>query len=173
MCGDFLQLPPVLALGLYSNTFNANMEFAEHRAIDYVWRNTEYSINGPCEFVVSHRQKDLWLASVLQEHRRGEELWGTYSFVHGLLTRHAGSWMPSTTTTECRTKECEERATEIWEQRKAWTTRGEVECGACDTERQIRCRVVLPGNPNPAKHSGEPSTHAPYIHPSNAPKLLQ
>ena len=34
LLGDFLQLPPVRAIGLYSNPFSSDMEFAEQRGME-------------------------------------------------------------------------------------------------------------------------------------------
>ena len=45
-----------------------------------------------------------------------------------------------------------------------------MECDVCEVERSRRCRVVLSTNQNATKHTEKPFTHAPYIHPFNAPK---
>ena len=54
LCGDFLQLPPVRAIGLYSNPFTSDMEFAEQRAMEYVWKNTVDGISKLTELAVAH-----------------------------------------------------------------------------------------------------------------------
>ena len=167
LCGDFLQLPPVRAIGLYSNPFASDMEFAEQRAMDYVWKHTVDGINKVCELAVVHRQKDPWLASVLQEHRNGAETWETYCFVHGLPTKHAGSWLPSTDATICGQAGCMALA-QLWAQLQPWQTRRSQECEICQTERQRRCRVAMPTNHNAMKHTEPSFANAPYIHPFNA-----
>ena len=169
-CGDFLQLPPVKALGLYSNPFTTNMEFVEQRTMNYVWRHTDDSTNGLCELTITHRQKDPWLAHVLREHREGAETWETYCFVHGLPTKHAGSWLPQSEILQCGHASCEELAKKRWQEGTPWHSRGATECDLCETERLRRCRVVLPTNHNANKHKEMPFIHAPYIHPFNAPK---
>ena len=169
-CGDFLQLPPVKALGLYSNPFTTNMEFVEQRTMNYVWRHTDDSTNGLCELTITHRQKDPWLAHVLREHREGAETWETYCFVHGLPTKHAGSWLPQSEILQCGHASCEELAKKRWQEGTPWHSRGAMECDLCETERLRRCRVVLPTNHNANKHKEMPFIHAPYIHPFNAPK---
>ena len=175
LCGDWLQLPPVRALGIYSNPFTADMEFPEQRVMEYFWRRGKNSLNGLIELSVSHRQKDdLWLKDVLQQHRDGAESWEVYCFVHGLPTLHTGTWRPSIDRPECGDPRCVRLSKTHWEELReanlSWEQRQSFECDLCKAERVRRCRVVQEGNSNELKQSEEPFAHAPYIHPFNAPK---
>ena len=58
LAGDFWQLPPVRAIGFYSDPFHTDLEFVEQRAMNYFWRRNEDCIDGLFELVVSQRQKD-------------------------------------------------------------------------------------------------------------------
>ena len=95
LSGDWWQLPPVRQIGLYSNPFKSEMEYAEQLALSFFWRVTDDSVQGTHELMQPNRTKDLWLLEVLRQEREGKESWEVYCFTHGLPTKNVGSWMPS------------------------------------------------------------------------------
>ena len=95
LSGDWWQLPPVRQIGLYSNPFKSEMEYAEQLALSYFWRVTEDSVQGTHELRQPNRTKDPWLQEVLRQEREGRESWEVYCFNHGLPTKNVGSWLPS------------------------------------------------------------------------------
>ena len=96
-----------------------------------------------------------------------------YCFMHGLPTKHAGSWMPTTDNVLCGKAECrglpKKWSKEVLEgSRRSWDARRSEECSICHAERQRRCRVIHRGEAE--KMLQVKFLDAPLIHPYNAPK---
>ena len=173
LSGDWWQLPPVMKIGFYSNPFNSDMHYTEQIAMSFFWRKSTDAVQGLHELTESNRTSDPWLKEVLQQDREGQESWEVYCFTHGLPTKNVGSWMPGKNTPNCGKPACLLLSAEWLKDRKqgmTWQARQSKECQTCQTERLRRCCVLYPGGMNDERHMQSPFTHAPYIHPWNAPK---
>ena len=138
------------------------------------WTKDKDSLNCFNELTLEHRCKDEFLSHVLQGARHGTQDAETYSFLHGLPTRHAGSWLPSEKKVACGKAACL-ALTEKWTaeilagKQHEWYRRRSDECETCATERRRRCRVLGCSDLSPDIDSATFAA-APYIHPFNEPK---
>ena len=106
--------------------------FEEQKIFRMFWAAEEDSIQQTQVLRQSMRDKnDAWQQAVLAADRTGSEPWEMYCFIHGLPTRHAGSWLPKTGTPTCGKKRCEQLPKlwdtlwdrsrgQDWELRKIW-----------------------------------------------------
>ena len=96
-----------------------------------------------------------------------------YCFMHGLPTKHTGSWMPDSNDVLCKQPSCRALPAE-WERallagtHDTWEDRCAQECQVCKDHRLKRCRVLREGNDSIA--ADIKFSDAPLIHPWNAPK---
>ena len=137
------------------------------------WTHEPDALGQLFELTVEHRCKDAWLSVFLKKARHGHMEHELYCYMHGLPTKHTGSWMPSTDDVLCGHDSCRSLATS-WQDGtmggnpRTWQNRCRDECEVCRQHRQKRCRVL-------------PETHetsvldvkfvdAPLIHPWNTPK---
>ena len=128
---------------------------------------------------------------VLRYDRIGAEPWEFYCFIHGLPTRHVGSWLPDEARPTCGEKSCEILQEVTWpkhllENHMSWAEMKAMECAVCQAERQRRCQVLTDSTGlSPGQKKAEASevpqdeektkrfldfAGAPYIHPYNQPK---
>ena len=172
--GDGWQLPPVRAIGFFSNPFRNDLEHVEQKSLAYFWRKSVDSITGMFELTQPMRTSDEWLKCMLAQDRVGQETWETYCFTHGLPTRNVGTWLPGRPQPKCGNQTCAALAAEKWpdlfEQGASWSYRMSLECEACSAERRRRCRVMWAKGLDATTHLREPFAQAPYVHPFNAPK---
>ena len=78
------------------------------------WNKGEGCISETFLLTNSIQTQDPWLQEVLRAHRRGEETWEIYCFMHGLPIRNTGSWLPSTGVPMCGSDRCLKLGTEVW-----------------------------------------------------------
>ena len=105
--GDFWQLPPVLALAIFSNPFLKGHSAEEQKIFYMFWKqNDPDSIQRTFLLTESMRTKDQWLQTVLKSDRYGEESWEIYCFTHGFPTRNPGTWLPDSDTPWCGNPVC-------------------------------------------------------------------
>ena len=181
--GDWWQLPPVQAIGFFSNPFGNGLEMLEQRAMSFLWQRDIDSLNALHELVQPMRTTDAWHTHVLSEDRVGAETWETYCFTHGLPTRHCGSWFPGEPLPRCGLAGCKaleqtwsaEIADLEWEDiaknwHDMWLRHAAQECDVCRIERARRIQVVSEANGNTARVHKPPFAGAPFVHPYNAPK---
>ena len=141
------------------------------------WTREMDSINRFLELTVERRCKDPWLSHVLQGARHGNLDDESYCFLHGLPTRHTGSWDPRLAKTMCGSERCAILPT-LWEAElyagklgnANWRRRRSQECEKCATERKRRCRVLDSSDLSPALEDDARFQDAPYIHANNEPK---
>lgn len=101
----------------------------------------------------------------------------SYCFLHGLPTRHTGSWDPRLGKPTCGIDNCA-RLPQVWKaelyQGKLgdahWHRRRSQECDTCAEERKRRCRVLNSSDLSPALQDDPRFADAPYIHAFNEPK---
>ena len=137
------------------------------------WTKSEDSINCFRELSTERRCKDPWLSHVLHGARHGTQTHEVYCFTHGLPTKNAGSFMPSTGEVLCGNPKCADLAAQWTRQvisaTQNWEARHSQECDVCAMHRARRCRVVGSSDISPDVSSAK-FTDAPFIHPFNAPK---
>ena len=96
-----------------------------------------------------------------------------YCFMHGLPTKHAGSWMPESNDVLCGETQCRALPAE-WERalsagtHETWEQRCAQECHVCKQHRLKRKRVLSGANDSVVANIK--FSDAPLIHPWNAPK---
>jgi len=149
--GDFWQLPPVCSSSLFSNPFLGGYSVEEQRIFKMFWnRNDRDSIKGVYMLTQSMRTKDEWLQCLLEADRYGRESFEMYCFVHGLPTRHTGSWVPHRDGPTCGNQQCEELGNAVWEEQwlrcaatgmythmENWKRRQEAECDICKARNSL------------------------------------
>ena len=101
----------------------------------------------------------------------------SYCFLHGLPTRHTGSWDPHLATPSCGSERCASLPL-LWEAElyngklgdANWRRRRSQECDTCAAERKRRCRVLDSSDLSPILEDDVRFADAPYIHAFNEPK---
>ena len=101
----------------------------------------------------------------------------SYCFLHGLPTKHTGSWQPDLKKNSCDNERCASLPT-LWEAElyngklghANWRRRRAQECDICAQERKRRCRVLNSSDLSPALEDDARFADAPYIHAFNEPK---
>ena len=119
----------------------------------------------------------LRLSHVLQGARHGDLDDESYCFLHGLPTRHTGSWEPRLARPTCGNETCSNLPT-MWESElyegklgdANWRRRRSQECEKCAAERKRRCRVLDSSDLSPNLENDIRFADAPYIHAFNEPK---
>ena len=143
--GDLWQLPPVQASSIFSNPYLRSKSHAEQKIQDMFWKKGKDSIQQTWLLTKSMRTEDPWLQSVLEMARYGNMTWEVYCFIHGLHTRHCGSWLPNEDMPQCGKKDCKDLAQEAWPRMMQhnkpgkWQERTSLECEHCQKERSRRC----------------------------------
>ena len=141
------------------------------------WTREKDSFNKFCELTVERRCKDPWLSYVLKGARHGDLDDESYCFLHGLPTRHTGSWDPHLARTTCGSERCASLPL-LWEAElyngklgdANWRRRRSQECDKCAAERKRRCRVLDSSDLSPILEDDVRFADAPYIHAFNEPK---
>ena len=137
------------------------------------WTRGADSIQEFLELRQENRCQDEWLSLFLKRARHGDMEHELYCFMHGLPTKHAGSWMPNTNEVRCGQKSCQALSNQWFAECKSstprkWSERQEEECQICAKERRLRCRVLH--NIDHSNVLDAKFADAPLIHPWNAPK---
>jgi len=193
MFGDFSQLTPLPPGGPIfappSDTSETGSKQERARGIkDLFWSKEVGALNYFAELVETKRFDDAWYAAVLNECRAGALSDESYAFLHGLPTNNPGSWCPGSHAPSCGDLRCANLAEE-WrglgrgsnasldgpvEGRPRdllpfdqWEEHAKQECGACQTERERRCRLFTPQD---AECQQDVFLEAPYVHQNNEPK---
>ena len=134
------------------------------------WRPGDDSINFLAELTTQKRQDDLWLSEVLEQCRDGKLGYEDYCFLHGLPTKHCGSWLSLRKESACGVQACSELC-QVWEgrarARSAWADQSSMECSVCAAERVRRNRLVDDSDPRLRQ---PPFIDSPFIHQHNEPK---
>ena len=138
------------------------------------------------ELTKEQRCKDPWLSHVLNAARHGSMDHETYCFMHGLPTRHTGTWMPTNDDPDnvlCGQAACK-ALTAQWDsyfapaqtdirpssiRHEFWEERRSQECEMCTEHRRMRCRIMGCSDLSPNINENR-FDDAPYIHQWNAPK---
>ena len=138
------------------------------------------------ELTKEQRCKDPWLSHVLNAARHGSMDHETYCFMHGLPTRHTGTWMPTNDDPDnvlCGQAACK-ALTAQWDsyfapaqtdirpssiRHEFWEERRSQECEMCTEHRRMRCRILGCSDLSPNINENR-FDDAPYIHQWNAPK---
>jgi len=113
--GDYQQLPPVAEKAIFSNPFSKTASFSgpEARILRALWGLDEEKLPSAPEACIvlheQHRAQDQWQRHVLEELRNSSESWETYCFIHGLPTRHVGSWLPQMNLPHCGREHCKDQ----------------------------------------------------------------
>ena len=141
--GDWLQLPPVRAKSIFRNPFLKDCVSVERRILNMFWQMEDVKgiPSSPAllfELTEPLRSRDLWLNYVLSCDRSGAEPWEVYCFMHGLLTRHVGSWLHDHDLPICGNKECQNLQDHTWPKELldlhwSWDEMQEQECEHCET----------------------------------------
>ena len=170
MAGDFWQFTPVQDTAIFSNPFATYTLATTQDMLKSFWTREQDSIQTFLQLTEEIRCKDPWLSYFLKRARHGNMEHELYCFMHGLPTRHCGSWMPDTGLTACKQSSCAD-LTSVWTQelrspdRRTWSERVADECDHCVQERARRCRLW-----NRHIEPGTKFADAPLIHPWNEPK---
>lgn len=101
----------------------------------------------------------------------------SYCFLHGLPTRHTGTWDPRLKKPTCGNENCSFLPS-LWQEElyqgklgdANWRKRRSQECHACAEERKRRCRVLNSSDLSPSLEDDVRFADAPYIHAYNEPK---
>jgi len=158
---------------LFDDPFVKRPLSSTDRMLSMFWTRHPDAVRQLFELTKENRQKDAWLSCFLKGARHGNQGHELYCFMHGLPTKHAGSWMPSTDNA-LRGKAERKALPAKWtrelleESRRSWDARRSEECSICDDHRQRRCRVLYRGEKEKMQHAK--FLDAPLIHPYNAPK---
>ena len=119
----------------------------------------------------------LRLSYVLKGARHGHLDDESYCFLHGLPTRHTGTWNPQLAKPTCGNAVCENLPARWKDELYAgllgdahWRRRRSQECDSCAAERKRRCRVLGSSDLSPTLEEDLRFADAPYIHAFNEPK---
>ena len=137
------------------------------------WTTKPNAVQELLELTREHRCKDPWLSALLLRARHGNMEHELYCFMHGLPTKHTGSWMPDSNDVLCGQRRCRALPAE-WERAlstgtpQTWEQRGAQECHVCKQHRLKRKRVL--SSTDDSVVANIKFSDAPLIHPWNAPK---
>ena len=130
LCWRFWQFKPIHQTPIYDNPFKRHKLSSTELMLEMFWTKEPNSVQELLELTQEHRCKDRWLSALLYRARHGNMDHKLYCFMHGLPTKHTGSWIPDINNVLCGQKNCRElpgtweRALlagtdETWEQRCA------------------------------------------------------
>ena len=145
--GDFWQFRPIQQTPIYDNPFKRRPLSSTESMLQMFWTKEQDSVQELFELTREHRCKDKWLSAFLLQARHGNMQHELYCFMHGLPTKHAGSWMPESNDVLCGQAQCR-ALPDIWERDllartdRTWLQRSALECQVCKEHRLKRCRVV-------------------------------
>ena len=171
--GDFWQFRPINQTALYDDPFRIYKSSNTERMLSMFWTHGPDGLEKLIELTVEHRCKDAWLSLFLKRARHGDMQHELYCYMHGLPTKHTGSWMPTTDDVLCEQASCR-ALPNTWEDEvigdtaRTWQERCRAECEVCRSHRLKRCRVLL-GNLE-TQVLDVKFVDAPLIHPWNMPK---
>ena len=142
------------------------------RILAMFWTRAPDAIQDFFELTEENRCQDKWLSVFLKRARHGNMDYELHCFMHGLPTKHAGSWMPDTDAVQCANASCQGLAV-AWqkevlsEKKRAWEERRSDEWAICQENSLKRCRV----RQSTTEHGvlDAKFADAPLIHPWNAP----
>ena len=144
------------------------------------WTKHKDSLTSLRELTQEQRCKEPWLNHVLKAALHGTMDHETYCFMHGVPTRHTGSWMPTNDDIDnvlCGQASCR-ALTAQWDSyfqsasadtttdsghRVTWEERRSQECDECTKHRRMRCRILGCSDPSPNINEDR-FDDAPYIH---------
>ncbi len=171
--GDFWQYRPVKLTAVFDNPLKTYKLSSTERILEMFWTRGPDSVQEFFELTKENRCQDEWLSYLLRRARHGDMEHELYCFMHGLPTKHTGSWMPHSGKVLCRSAACEALPA-TWGKEllsgspRSWAERCKDECLLCQQERRRRCRVLL--NMEDHETLDVKFADAPLIHPWNAPK---
>ena len=171
--GDLWQFRPIQQTPIYNDPFKGYALSSTQRMLAMFWSDEADAVQELFELTTEHRCKDEWLSFFLKSARHGDMDHELYCFMHGLPTRHAGSWMPKRNNVLCGNATCR-GLTKKWEEevlgsnKRTWQERCTDECALCSTHRLRRCRVLT--TLQDKESLDVKFSDAPLIHPWNAPK---
>ena len=176
--GDLWQLPPVQANSFFNNPYIRTSNHGEQKILEMFWKKGDDSIQSTWLLTKSMRTDDEWLQTVLDMARHGTMSWEVYCFIHGLCTRHCGSWLPNKALPACGQQACADLADGAWSDmlqydrlESNWEERQSLECQRCQKERQRRCWIIQNSTINQKRYIEEPFVDAPYVHPFRQPSF--
>ena len=103
----------MLATAFFFNPFKTGYSFGEQKIFEMFWQKKADSIQRTFVLTQSMRTADPWLKAVLEADRHGAESWEMYCCIHGLPTRHTGSWLPESNEPACDNDECRRLVTDV------------------------------------------------------------
>ena len=154
-CGDVWQVRPVCARAIIDNPFRSHTSSAGEAMLATFWTKGVDSLTGLYELTQEQRCKDKWLSNVLKAARHGTMDHETYCFMHGLPTRHAGSWMPDTNYVLCKNPTCHQLAQE-WD--ADFTEPSPSDRAAPRFRRAWDCLLYTSPSPRDQRGSGMPAS---------------
>ena len=171
--GDMWQFKPVKATAIFNNPLKSYPSAGVQGIMAAFWSKSEDSMHQFRELSTERRCKDPWLSHVLHGARHGTQSHEVYCFMHGVPTKHPGSFLPSTREVICGNSKCDGLAAQ-WTQQvlsatSSWEARRSQECDVCAMHRARRCRDVGTSDMSPDMFSTR-FIDAPFIHALNAPK---
>ena len=173
--GDFWQFKPVQQVSILSNPFKRHDSSSVETVLSMFWTHGPDAVQELFELTKEHRCKDEWLSYFLKRARHGNMEHELYCYVHGLPTKHTGSWMPGRNDVICGKASCR-ALPEKWEREvlaganRTWSERCSDECDICSEHRQRRCRVLYDDDAEESVINTTKFCDAPLIHPWNSPK---
>ena len=167
--GDVFQIPPIPSTTSITIPPQEKKSERALQALHLFWGDDADALNYFAELTIQKRIDDPWYAAVMDECRYGRLSTESYNFLHGLPTRHAGSWNADGTLA-CKTAHCRELP-DAWARMAAeghaWSAMQALECAICTRERDRRNRALEAEDP---RVHLEPFLSAPFIHKNNEPK---
>ena len=176
--GDAWQFGPIASSGaVFDNPLKLGKSSAAQQIATMFWTKEANSFNHFLELTVERRCKDVWLSHVLRGARHGNLDEESFCFLHGLPTKHPGSWDPEKKSIACDNAACK-LLTTSWAKEvylgklgnAHWLRRRSQECDTCAAERKRRCRVLESSDLSPTLQEDPRFAAAPYIHAFNEPK---
>jgi hypothetical protein len=181
MFGDVNQIPPIPSTAALFIPPSGKKTAVAKEVLDIFWSDGPDSLIFFMELTIQKRTPDAWYSSLLDECREGCLTDTQYNFLMGLPTKHTGTWLPNGRTDglgedafllRCYSDSCRDLPRR-WEsaarQGNAWREIQQrwPECGACESERYRRCRLVQEQDKRVLQM---PYLAAPYVHQNNQPK---
>ena len=166
------------ARSFFDNPYVRLTDHGEQKILEMFWKKGENSIQKTWLLTKSMRTDDEWLQVVLGMARYGTMSWEVYCFIHGLPTRHCGSWLPKKDLPACGHQACADLANGAWQDmlphessKPTWSSRQSMECHYCQRERERRCWIIHENAVNETRYMEEPFVDAPYVHPFRQPSF--
>ena len=152
---DFWQYRAVNLTAVFDDPFRSYKISSTESMLKMFWTRHPDSIQELFELTTENRCQDTWLSVFLRRARYADMEHELYCFMHGLPTKHAGSWMPQSDDVLCNSAACENLYA-AWAEElssrtpRSWEERCKDECNRCQQHRQTRCRVLQ--NPEDQKN---------------------